>query len=230
MRMETKKVSSASLENKTHDFLLMGLVVALGFLYIIFEWSTTDVKKYIPPTDMDQFIPEEIVLPSTKQLTPPAPAVAAPPRVIAPTIVVVEKQDVPDVDLVIPDGTTDDPIAPIVAAEPEKVDEEIIHVRAEVQPAFPGGTAAMMKFLRDNIKYPSVCSDAGIQGRVIVSFVVNKDGSIEQVEVLSGVHERLDAEAVRVVKMMPSWTPGMMQGHAVRTKFNLPVSSRMASN
>lgn len=229
--METKKVSSASLENKTHDFLLMGLVVALGFLYITFEWSTTDVKKNTPIVT-ESLIDVEDMLPVTiqKPLTPPAPAVAAPPRVVAPTIVVVEKTDVPDVDLVIPDGTTDDPIAPIVAAEPEKVDEEIIHVRAEVQPAFPGGTAAMMKFLRDNIKYPSVCSDAGIQGRVIVSFVVNKDGSIEQVEVLSGVHERLDAEAVRVVKMMPSWTPGMMQGHAVRTKFNLPVSFRMAAN
>ncbi len=228
--METKKVSSASLENKTHDFLLMGLVVALGFLFIAFEWSTTDVKKNAPVVQENVFDIEDM-LPVTiqKPLTPPAPAVVAPPRVIAPTIVVVEKTDVPDFDLVIPDGTTDEPIAPIVAAEPEKVDEEIIHVRAEVQPAFPGGTAAMMKFLRDNIKYPSVCSDAGIQGRVIVSFVVNKDGSIEQVEVLSGVHERLDAEAVRVVKMMPSWTPGMMQGHAVRTKFNLPVSFRMAT-
>ena len=86
-----------------------------------------------------------------------------------------------------------------------------------------------MKFLKENLKFPSICAENGIQGRVVVSFVVNKNGSIEKVEVLSGVHERLDAEAVRVVKLMPTWTPGQMQGHAVRTKFILPVTFRMAN-
>ncbi len=228
--METKKVSSASLENKTHDFLLMGLVVALGFLFITFEWSTIEVKKHDPVVDTN-WEDVDVLMPITiqKPLTPPAPAVAAPPRIIAPNIIATDNPNVPDVEIAPVDPGIEETFAPVVA-EPETVEgEDIIHVRAEVQPAFPGGTAAMMKFLRDNIKYPSVCAENGIQGRVIVSFVVNKDGSIEQVEVLSGVHERLDAEAVRVVKMMPSWTPGQMQGHAVRTKFNLPVSFRMAA-
>lgn len=228
--METKKVSSASLENKTHDFLLMGLVVALGFLYITFEWSTTEVKKYDPVIETN-WGDVDVMLPVTiqKPLTPPAPAVAAPPRVHVPNIVITEKTDVPDVEIAPVDPGIEETFAPVVA-EPETVDgEDIIHVRAEVQPSFPGGSAAMMKFLKDNIKYPAICSDYGIQGRVVVSFVVNKDGSIEQVEVVNGVHERLDAEAIRVVEMMPAWTPGMMQGHAVRTKFILPVLFRMAS-
>lgn len=225
--MEIKKIESASLENKSHDFLLMGLVVALGFLFIIFEWSSVDVKKPAPVVT-DDYIGSEILVPVTIQKPNlPPPAVAAPPRVIAPIIKPVDDDvDTKPVDIV----PTDEPVTyePVVT-EPEVVDEDIIHVRAEVQPAFPGGQAAMMKFLRDNIKYPSVCAETGIQGRVIVSFVVNKDGSIEQVEVLSGVHERLDAEAVRVVKLMPTWTPGQMQGHAVRTKFNLPVTFRLAN-
>ncbi|MEE1062712.1 MAG: energy transducer TonB [Paludibacteraceae bacterium] len=226
--MEVKKNASASLENKSHDFLLMGLVVALGFLFIVFEWSTVDVKKTAPIMTDEYFVTEDLVPVTIQKPNLPPPAVAAPPRVIAPIIKPVDNDVTVDpVDVVVP---TDDNVTyePVVTA-PEVVDEDIIHVRAEVQPAFPGGQAAMMKFLKENLKFPSICAENGIQGRVVVSFVVNKNGSIEQVEVLSGVHERLDAEAVRVVKLMPTWTPGQMQGHAVRTKFILPVSFRMAN-
>ena len=226
--MEVKKNSSASLENKSHDFLLMGLVVALGFLFIVFEWSSVDVKKPAPVVT-DDYIGSEILVPVTIQKPNlPPPAVAAPPRVIAPVITPVDNdKPVDPVDVVVP---TDEPITyePVVTG-PEVIDEDVIHIRAEVQPSFPGGPDAMMKYLRDNIKYPSICIESGIVGRVILSFVVNKDGSIEQVEVVSGVHERLDAEAIRVVKSMPAWTPGQMQGHAVRTKFHLPVTFRLAN-
>lgn len=226
--MEIKKVSSASLENKTHEFLLMGLVVALGFLFIVFEWSTTETKKPVVTNNDDMFVVEDLIpITVQKPLTPPAPAVAAPPKVIAPKIVVSENP-VKEVDIVIPD--VDDPVVDLIPTPTEEfVDEDIIFVRVEKDPVFPGGPKAMMKFLRDNIKYPAICSEAGIQGRVIVSFVVNKDGSIEQVELLNSVHERLDAEALRVVKLMPAWTPGEMQGHAVRAKFNLPVMFRLAN-
>ena len=225
--MEVKQNASASLENKSHDFLLMGLVVALGFLFIVFEWSTVDVKKTAPIMTDEYFVTEDLVPVTIQKPNLPPPALAAPPRVIAPVIKPVENNvDVDPVEVV----PTDEPITyePVVT-EPEVIDEDIIHVRAEIQPSFPGGPDAMMKFLKENLKFPSICAENGIQGRVVVSFVVNKNGSIEQVEVLSGVHERLDAEAVRVVKLMPTWTPGQMQGHAVRTKFILPVTFRMAN-
>ena len=86
-----------------------------------------------------------------------------------------------------------------------------------------------MEYLMKNIKYPAACQEAGISGRVIVSFVVNKDGTIQNVEVIRGVHEKLDAEAVRVVKSMPAWSPGEQQGRKVRSKFQLPVFFRLAS-
>lgn len=226
--MEVKKNSSASLENKSHDFLLMGLVVALGFLFIVFEWSTVDVKKPAPVVT-DDYIGSEILVPVTIQKPNlPPPAVAAPPRVIAPVITPVDNdKSVDPVDVVVP---TDEPITydPVVTG-PEVIEEDPIISFAEKAPVFPGGPKAMMQYLRDNIKYPSICSDYGIQGRVVVSFVVNKDGSIDQVEVVSGVHERLDAEAIRVVKSMPAWTPGEMQGQKVRTRFQLPVTFRLAN-
>ena len=116
-----------------------------------------------------------------------------------------------------------------VVTEPEVVDEDPIVSFAEKAPLFPGGQKAMMEYLMKNIKYPAICQEMGIQGRVVVGFVVNKDGSIQDVTVLSSVNEKLDAEAIRVVSSMPAWTPGEMQGQKVRTKFQLPVTFRLAN-
>jgi protein TonB len=113
----------------------------------------------------------------------------------------------------------------VVVEEPEK-EEEIFQV-VEAMPEFPGGTAALMKWLKDNMKYPSICQDNGIQGRVIVQFVVNKDGSIVDPVVARSVDPYLDKEALRVVKAMPKWKPGEQRGKAVRVKFTLPVQFRL---
>ena len=226
--MEMKKNASASLENKSHDFLLMGLVVALGFLFIVFEWSTVDVKKSAPIVTVDSYGPEDLVPFSIQKPNLPPPAVAAPPRVIDPVIKPVDNdKPVDPVDVVVP---TDEPITydPVVA-KPEVIDEDPIISFAEKAPVFPGGPRAMMEYLMKNIKYPAVCQELGIHGRVVVGFVVNKDGSIQDVTVLSSVNEKLDAEAVRVVSSMPAWTPGEMQGQKVRTRFQLPVIFRLAN-
>ena len=97
----------------------------------------------------------------------------------------------------------------------------------ENQPEFPGGNAAMMKFLSDNIKYPVIAQENGIQGRVICNFVVERDGSITDVQVVRGVDPSLDKEAVRVIQQMPRWTPGKQRGQAVRVRFTLPVVFRL---
>lgn len=109
---------------------------------------------------------------------------------------------------------------------PEKVKDEIFVV-VENQPEFPGGTDAMMKFLADNIKYPVEAQKKGIQGRVVCSFVVMKDGSIEDVEVVRGVDPSLDAEAMRIIESMPEWKPGTQRGQAVNVRFVLPVIFRL---
>ena len=116
----------------------------------------------------------------------------------------------------------------IAQPEPPKHEEEYkVFDIVEQMPSFPGGPAALMKFLHDNIKYPVVAQENGVQGRVVVAFVVERDGSITDVHIARGVDPSLDKEAVRVVKSMPKWTPGKQNGSAVRVKFNVPVAFRL---
>ena len=107
------------------------------------------------------------------------------------------------------------------------VEETKIFTVVEQMPLFPGGDAALMGYLRDNIHYPTVAAENGVQGRVVVGFVVERDGSITDVNVLRSVDPSLDREAMRVVKAMPKWTPGKQNGSAVRVKYQVPVTFRL---
>ncbi|MBF1521207.1 MAG: energy transducer TonB [Prevotella salivae] len=97
----------------------------------------------------------------------------------------------------------------------------------EVMPQFPGGQIAMLQYLMKNIKYPEQAMKEGIQGRVAVRFIVEKDGSISDVKPVLSVHPLLNKEAVRVVESMPKWTPGKQNGKPVRVRFNLPVMFKL---
>ena len=114
-------------------------------------------------------------------------------------------------------------------AQPEpkpEVENKVFDV-VEQMPSFPGGPSALMKYLSENVKYPVVAQENGVQGRVVVSFVVEKDGHITDVKVVRSVDPTLDKEAARVVKSMPSWIPGKQNGSAVRVKYNVPVSFKL---
>jgi len=97
----------------------------------------------------------------------------------------------------------------------------------EVMPQYPGGPIAMLKYLMENIKYPEQAMKEGIQGRVTVRFIVEKDGSISDVKPILSVHPLLNKEAVRVVKSMPKWSPGKQNGKPVRVRFNVPVMFKL---
>jgi protein TonB len=116
-----------------------------------------------------------------------------------------------------------------VIAEPEKPKEEETKVFdvVEEMPQFPGGQAALLEYLSKNIKYPVVAEENGVQGRVIVTFVVERDGSITDVKVVKSVDPSLDKEAARVVKSMPKWQPGKQNGSAVRVKYTVPVTFKL---
>ena len=117
----------------------------------------------------------------------------------------------------------------VIATEPVKPKEEENKVFdvVEQMPSFPGGNAALMNYLGQNIKYPVIAEENGIQGRVIVQFVVGKDGHISDVRVAKSVDPSLDKEAVRVVKGMPRWIPGKQNGQAVTVRYTLPVTFRL---
>ena len=108
----------------------------------------------------------------------------------------------------------------------QEVTQKIFDV-VEQQPSFPGGQSALLSWLSSNIHYPPVAEENGIQGRVVVSFVVEPDGSVSNVQVVRGVDPSLDKEAVRVTKAMPKWVPGKQNGQAVRVKYNLPVTFKL---
>ena len=116
----------------------------------------------------------------------------------------------------------------IAQPEPPKHEEEAkVFDVVEQMPSFPGGQSALMEYLHDHVKYPVVAQENGVQGRVVVSFIVERDGSITDVRVVRSVDPSLDREAARVVSSMPRWTPGKQNGSAVRVKYNVPVMFKL---
>lgn len=113
----------------------------------------------------------------------------------------------------------------VIAQEAEEA-EKVFDV-VEQMPSFPGGQSALFEFLSKNIRYPAIAEENGVQGRVIVTFVVERDGSITDVQVIKSVDPSLDKEATRLVKSMPNWIPGKQNGSAVRVKFTLPVTFQL---
>lgn len=115
----------------------------------------------------------------------------------------------------------------VVVDEKPKEEETKVFDVVEQMPSFPGGDAELMKYLSTHIKYPVVAEENGIQGRVIATFVVERDGSISDVKVIKSVDPSLDKEAIRVLKSMPKWIPGRQNGSAVRVKYTVPVTFRL---
>ena len=111
----------------------------------------------------------------------------------------------------------------------EQVEEPVYDV-VEIMPEFPGGTRAMLDFIEKNIRYPEVARKNGIQGRVIVGVVIDKDGSVTNLTVLRSIDPYLDKEALRVIKLMPKWKPGTQEGKALKVKYTIPVSFRLADS
>lgn len=112
----------------------------------------------------------------------------------------------------------------IIIEEPPAAEEDVVFVQVEQPPKFPGGMEAMMEYLQANLTYPPDARKDGIQGRVFVRFVVERDGTLSDIAILRGAGGGLDEEAVRVVKGMPAWEPGLQKGEPVRVQFILPIS------
>ena len=118
------------------------------------------------------------------------------------------------------------PMPPPEVEEPEPV-QEVIYDFPDVQPSFPGGDAEMMKFITKNIKYPAMDRENNIQGKVYIRFVVEPEGTITNIKIMRGVSKTIDAEAIRVVKLMPKWIPGQVKGKNIRAIYTIPISFRL---
>ena len=227
--MEVKKSPKADLEGKKSTGLLIGYVLALAVMFIAFEWSERD-KVINIDTGLSEVLFEEEMIPITEQEEQKAP----PPPPEAPKaeeIIEIAENDADVEETTIQASDETDKAVEVkyvpVEVEEEEVEEQQIFQVVEEMPEFPGGMGDCMKWLGKNMKYPTISQENGVQGRVIVQFVVNRDGSIVDATVARGVDPYLDKEALRVVGLMPKWKPGKQRGKAVRVKYTLPVMFRL---
>ncbi|MEE0991008.1 MAG: energy transducer TonB [Paludibacteraceae bacterium] len=227
--MEIKKSPKADLENKKMMAVLIGLVMALGIMYIAFEWSQNEITVYEEALQGPVEIDEEMVEVTFREETPPPPPPPQPETVLSDIIDIQDNEAEVETTEFNSEDEADARVeiqAPIAPPEEEE-EEQVIHIRVEKMPEFPGGQDALNRFLVRNIKYPLLAQENGIQGRVVCQFVVNSDGSIVDISVVRGVEESLDKEAIRVIKSMPKWTPGRQGGKSVRVKYTLPIRFKL---
>lgn len=232
--MDPKKASHVDLERGKTLNLLIGLLVALSILFAALQFRSfpekLDFTQALSISDLEQ----TMLIDDIEAQRPDEPEPPKQPEQK------VEEMQLPDEFEVVPDETevakvslvsSDQerpapPAAPVGPAPVEEETEEIFEV-VEEAPEFPGGMEKLYKYLGENIRYPEIAQENGIQGRVYVQFVVERDGSPTQLVIVRGVDASLDKEAMRVIKGMPKWKPGKQRGKPVRTKFTLPVHFRL---
>lgn len=223
--MEIKKLPKADLENKKAVFMQIGLVVVLSLVLIAFEWTTTDVSIDISLVDEGAAVEEEII-PITRQeeVKPPPPP---PPPKAADILNIVEDDVELDDELEIMDTEMDQDqmvdFSDIVVGDEQRESDEVFMI-VEEMPEFPGGPAALQKYLASSVKYPVIAQENGIQGRVYIQFVISSKGEVTNAIVLRGVDPSLDKEALRVVENMPKWKPGKQRNRPVRVSYTVPIN------
>uniref|UniRef100_UPI0040488423 energy transducer TonB n=1 Tax=Algoriphagus sp. TaxID=1872435 RepID=UPI0040488423 len=227
--MEAKKTPSADLTKKVGMFTNLGLAVAVGLTLAAFEYKSFDDSGLKDLGSVADNFEELLDVPITQQPPPPPP----PPPMEQPVI-----QEIPDeveieekidvnFDVDVKETTVIKEVAiKEVVIEEEKADQ--IFDVVETQPNPPGGMSGWNKYLSNNLKYPTQARRMGVEGTVIVVFVINTDGSIQDVEVLRGIGGGCDEEAVKVVTNAPKWEPGKQRGKPVRTRMRLPIRFKLS--
>lgn len=230
MGMEVKKSRAADLERGWTQRMLLGTMVALAVLFVGLEITITPDDPLDDPELLAR-LETEMELPALmQQEEEKTTAVTVEPKPATKLVVVDEMEqmkewmrddELMETDL---DEELEELAEELREMEPPPSDEDAVSLRiAEDAPQFPGGPVAMMKWLTRNLHYPKALEPQHVQGKVVAEFIVNKDGSIAYVKVTSGLHPLCDAEVLRVLRMMPRWKPGVMNGEPCRTKVCVPV-------
>ena len=268
--MEEVKSMTEELRNQRGTSLLLGYVMVLALMFVAFEYTTRDIKyEELEPVYESNF--EEDMIPITTQKEQMAPPPAAAPKVAEILNIVDDETELQEeevqtseevnqaISTVTGDGAPTAVVAaPVMGPVREEADDDNIYEVVEENAQFPGGEAECYKFLAQNIRYPKLCQEFGVEGRVIINFVVEKDGSISNIKKVRGPgkelsemavtayqkdhpdsQEKLEAgqdlgdllfeEGERVLKMMPKWKPAKDEnGNVVRSIFNLPIQFRLS--
>jgi periplasmic protein TonB len=223
--MKTKKSEKANLEKKRWLFFQIGLILSLALVLAAFEWGSTGSKKAFnefAQTRVDEDL-IEITMHKEKEPEIPKPK----PNPVIDVVDDLDEQDDADINVEVTDETLNNPdfrIDEIIEIEPE---DDAIYSFVQVYPQFPGGEAAMRSFISSNLVYTRMAREINLQGTVYVSFVVYKDGSISDIQILRGLGAGLDEEVIRVVSEMPDWIPGNQNGKTVNVRFAMPVQFKL---
>lgn len=211
----TKKqiLDKINLKHYSLTIRLLSYCMVFGLMIGVFSWKTYDpIINSAEVFGMEEEI--EVEIPPTTQPPPP------PPPVVQIEIVkdeeIIHEEEIPEVEI-----EEEDEIEPDIIDE--EIDEEEIFMIVENQPEFPGGNGALFNFINKNIKYPIQAIEMEIEGMVVVQFVVNKKGEINDVKIIKSLGGGCDEEAIRIVKSMPKWKAGRQRGKPVNVSFNLPL-------
>jgi protein TonB len=225
--MDSKKSPKADLESKKNVFFMLGLVIALGVTLAAFEWTSKASKADSLGSIQSQAVEEEII-PITRETEVKPPPPPPPPKVVEVLNIVDDNVKIEDelkIDDTEANKTTIIDVAPVIKAQAEEEEEEAqVFFIVDDMPEFPGGELALRKYIANAIKYPVIAQENGIQGKVYVTFVVDKDGSISDARIARGVDASLDKEALRVVGTLPKWKPGKQRGKPVRVSYTVPIN------
>ena len=226
--MEVKKNPNVSLEKGRSTLMLAGLVTVLGLLLVAFNWNSSTGTAEDLGQVMEVNMEEEMIQTQRQEKVEPPPP--PPKKKVIEELTVVDNEeeldDELDIDTEADEETMIEQTDIMIEEEVEEEEPEIFMV-VEQMPEFPGGQAELFKYISQNIQYPAIAKENGIQGKVFIQFVVGKDGSITNVTVLRGVDPSLDKEAVRVVKNMPKWKPGKQRGKPVYVRYQVPINFKL---
>lgn len=233
--MESKKTSKADLNEKRGTFFVLGIILALSLLFVSLEYTSKEFDSFLEDEYLDDLAQDFELLPSMdeeEELETASPQEQT--TVLTENIKVTEEipSEIDNTSIPTPlieqevtedmtnEKETDEQTPPNVA---EQAEEPIQFRIVEQYPEFPGGMTEYMKWLTRNLRYPDIARSQKIQGKVVVQFIVNQDGTIADAKVVKSVNPHLDREAMRVIRMMPSWKPGIQDNKPCKTMVAIPI-------
>lgn len=219
--MEAKKTDKADLTRKTALFFSIGLLVTMAITLRAFTWKSYDDDLVDLGGKSTNVFEELVEVPPTEQPPPPAPVIQQPQIVEVPDEEEIKEDIQLKFDVEVTEETKVEEVVVAAVEEKEDVDQIFSVVEETAEPK--GGMPAFYKYVGEKMKYPAQARRMGVEGRVFVEFVVNRDGSIVDVKAIKGIGAGCDEEAVRVVQSAPSWKPGKQRGKPVRQKMVIPI-------
>jgi protein TonB len=229
--MEQKKKPSADVYRKTWTFFFTGLVLSLALVITAFEWKFYDDLEVVSLGTLEQEETEILDIPITEMPPPPPPVLQQPEIIEVPDEEEIEQEVEMDLDVEIKEEKA--VVKPIKIDAPppppqveEEKDEIFLVVEESAQPK--GGFPEFYKYVGKNINYPKQARRMGVEGKVIIQVVIDKDGSLTDIIILKGIGSGCDEEAIRVLKESPKWTPGKQRGRPVKQKMTVPIQFKLS--